>query len=80
MEEVKTPRLVAAAKEFNVGINTLIEFLISKSFNCDGFKAGTKLSKDMYSVLQIKFQSDKVTRQEAEQINLPKNDSDDGEK
>jgi translation initiation factor IF-2 len=80
MEEVNTQRLIAAAKEFNIGINTLIEFLISKNFNCDDFRAGTKLSGDMYSLLQINFQSDKVTRQEAEQINLAKNDSDDEKK
>lgn len=71
MEEVNTPRLVAAAKEFNVGTNTRIDFLISKNFNCDDFKAGTKLSEGMYRVLQVKFQPDKVARQEAEQINLP---------
>lgn len=80
MEEVNTPRLIAAAKEFNIGINTLIEFLISQNFNCDDFKPGTKLSEDMYCVLQIKFQSDKIARQEAKQINLNKNDSDDGKK
>ena len=71
MSEVNTPRLMAAAKEFNIGTNTLIEFLVSKNF--DGtFNPSTKLSEDMYRVLQGEFQQDKAARQKAEQIDLPK--------
>ena len=33
MSEVNTPRLMAAAKEFNIGTNTLIDFLVSKGIN-----------------------------------------------
>ena len=32
-----TPRLLAAAKEFNIGKDTLIEFLANKGFDMDGF-------------------------------------------
>ncbi len=72
MAEVNTPRLMAAAKEFNIGTNTLIDFLISKSFNGDDLKPTSKLSEEMYRVLQSEFQQDKVARQKAQQIDLPK--------
>lgn len=76
MSEVKTPRLMAAAKEFNIGTNTLIEFLVSKSFSQDDLKPTSKLTEDMYRVLQQEFQQDKVARQKAEQIDLPKGAAD----
>ena len=72
MSEVITPRLMAAAKEFNIGTNTLIDFLISKSFSGDDLKPTTKLSEEMYRVLQSEFQGDKAAKQKAEQIDLPK--------
>ena len=72
MSEVNTPRLMAAAKEFNIGTHTLIDFLVSKSFNSDELKPTTKLSEEMYRVLQGEFQQDKAAKQKAEQIDLPK--------
>jgi len=72
MSELNTPRLMAAAKEFNIGTNTLIEFLVSKNFNADELKPSTKLSEDMYRVLQSEFQQDKAAKQKAEQVDLPK--------
>ena len=35
MAELKLPRLLAAAKEFNVGQDTIIDFLIGKGFPKD---------------------------------------------
>ena len=32
MAELKLPRLLAAAKEFNIGQDTLIEFLVKKGY------------------------------------------------
>ena len=72
MSEVNTPRLMAAAKEFNIGTNTLIDFLVSKSFSSDDLKPTTKLTDEMYRVLQGEFQQDKAAKQKAEQIDLPK--------
>ncbi|MFT3979274.1 MAG: translation initiation factor IF-2 [Ferruginibacter sp.] len=72
MSEVNTPRLMAAAKEFNIGSQTLIDFLVSKNFNADDLKPSSKLTEDMYRVLQGEFQSDKAAKQKAEQIDLPK--------
>ena len=73
MSEANTPRLMAAAKEFNIGKDTLIDFLTSKGFSSDDLKPTSKISEDMYRVLQVEFQTDKVAKQKAEQIDLPKN-------
>ena len=71
MSEVTTPRLMAAAKEFNIGTNTLIDFLVSKGIN-EELKPTTKLSETMYRILQSEFQQDKVAHEKAMQIDLPK--------
>lgn len=73
MAEVNTPRLMAAAKEFNIGTGTLTDFLVSKGFETDDLKPSSKISEEMYRVLQVEFQPDKVAKQKAEQIDLPKN-------
>ena len=73
MTEVNTPRLMAAAKEFNIGTGTLTDFLVSKGFDTDDLKPSSKISEEMYRVLQVEFQPDKVAKQKAEQIDLPKN-------
>ena len=73
MSEANTPRLMAAAKEFNIGKDTLIDFLVSKGFNGDDLKPTSKITEEMYRVLQTEFQQDKAARQKAEQIDLPKN-------
>lgn len=67
-----TPRLMAAAKEFNIGAHTLIDFLVSKNFSSDDLKPTSKLTEEMYRVLQVEFQQDKAAKQKAEQIDLPK--------
>jgi translation initiation factor IF-2 len=73
MAEVNTPRLMAAAKEFNIGKDTLIDYLVSKGFEGDELKPTSRISEEMYRVLQVEFQTDKVAKQKAEQIDLPKN-------
>ncbi len=73
MSEANTPRLMAAAKEFNIGKDTLIDFLLSKGFTGDDLKPTSKITEDMYRVLQTEFQQDKAAKQKAEQIDLPKN-------
>ena len=71
MSEIATPRLMAAAKEFNIGTNTLIDFLVSKGIS-EELKPTTKLSETMYRILQSEFQQDKVAHEKAMQIDLPK--------
>jgi translation initiation factor IF-2 len=46
------PRLLAAAKEFNLNQNELINILVKNGFNRDDLKPTFKLSKEMYEVLQ----------------------------
>jgi translation initiation factor IF-2 len=72
MAETTTPRLIAAAKEFNIGKDTLVDFLVGKGFSKDDLKPTAKLSDDMYRALQAEFQSDKVAKLKSEQIDLPK--------
>jgi translation initiation factor IF-2 len=73
MAETKLPRLLAAAKEFNIGQDTLIEFLVGKGFSRDDLKPTAKLSEEMYGALQAGFQSDKVAKTKADAIEIPKN-------
>lgn len=63
---------MAAAKEFNIGKDTLVDFLVGKGFNKDDLKPTAKLTEDMYRALQNEFQSDKVAKLKAVQIDLPK--------
>ena len=72
MSELKLPRLLAAAKEFNIGQDTLIDFLVGKGFSKDDLKPTSKLSEDMYRSLQQEFQSDKAAKMKSDQLELPK--------
>ena len=58
MAETTTPRLMAAAKEFNIGKDTLVDFLTGKGFSNDDLKPTSKLSEEMYRALQLEFQSE----------------------
>ncbi len=72
MAELKLPRLLAAAKEFNVGQDTIIDFLIGKGFPKDELKPTSKLTEDMYRSLQQEFSSDKAAKMKSDQLELPK--------
>ncbi|HWB24219.1 MAG TPA: translation initiation factor IF-2 [Chitinophagaceae bacterium] len=72
MSELKLPRLLQAAREFNIGQDTLIEFLVGKGFSRDALGPTSKLTEDMYRALQAGFQSDKVAKNKADQIEIPK--------
>jgi translation initiation factor IF-2 len=73
MSEVNTPRLMAAAKEFNIGANTLIDFLVSKNLSgSEDLKPTSKLSEDMYRVLQSEYQGDKTAKEKADRVELIK--------
>jgi translation initiation factor IF-2 len=72
MAELKLPRLLGAAKEFNIGQDTLIDFLISKGFSKDDLKPTSKLTEEMYRSLQSEFQSDKAAKIKSDQVDLPK--------
>jgi translation initiation factor IF-2 len=80
MLEVKLPRLLAAAKEFNVGQDTIIEFLVGKGFSRDDLKPTAKLSEEMYRSLQHQFQGDKVAKNKADLVEIPKGVQQEGRK
>ncbi len=68
----KTPRLLAAAKEFNIGKETLIEFLAHKGFEINASNPNTKLTEPMYDALQAEFVQDKLDKNKSNKIALPK--------
>jgi translation initiation factor IF-2 len=81
MSELNTPRLMAAAKEFNIGANTLIDFLVSKNLSgSDDLKPTSKLSDEMYRVLQGEYQGDKTAKEKADRVELIKTVSGDPKK
>ena len=69
MSEVKSIRLSKAAKEFNIAVPTVIEFLESKGFETDS-NPNSKLTPDMYIALETQFQGDKKAKEAAEKIAL----------
>lgn len=70
-ETTNTPRLLAAAKEFNIGKDTLVEFLSKKGFEIDA-KPSTKITEEMYYALQDEFAKDKAAKRKSDAIALPK--------
>lgn len=68
----KTPRLLAAAKEFNIGKDTLVEYLTDKGFEINARNPNTKLTAEMYEALQGEFAQDKLAKRKSEEIALPK--------
>ena len=63
---------MAAAKEFNVGKDTLVDFLEGKGFSRDDLKPTSKLTEEMYRALQTGFQTDKAAKAKSDQIEIPK--------
>ena len=80
MAELKLPRLLAAAKEFNVGQDTISDFLIGKGFPKDDLKPTSKLTEEMYRALQQEFQGDKAAKMKSDQLELPKGSQPDAKK
>ncbi|MBL7712648.1 MAG: translation initiation factor IF-2 [Chitinophagaceae bacterium] len=78
--ENTTPRLLAAAKEFNIGKETLIEFLTNKNFEVNASNPNTKLTEEMYFALQAEFAKDKLVKKKSDEIALPKGQSTDARK
>ena len=57
-------RLSKAAKEFNVGRDTIVEFLAKKGFSVDP-SPNTKLTSEMYELLVKEYQGEKDVKKEA---------------
>lgn len=60
----KPMRLTKAAREFNVGVNTITDFLNKKGFKED-FSPNSKLTPDMISLLVAEYQSEKDVKEKA---------------
>jgi len=68
-EGVTTTRLSKAAREFNIGIKTVVEFLARKGFAMD-MDPNAKLTQEMYSLLMKEFATEKHVKEEAKKIGL----------
>ncbi len=62
-------RLMKAAKEFNIGKDTLVEFLKGKNFEVNN-SPNTVLSEDMYEELMLEYAADKAAKKKSEKISL----------
>ena len=60
-------RLSKAAKEFNVAVSTIQEFLAKKGFQGD-FSPNTKLTKEMYDLIVKEYQGEKEVKNEAKKL------------
>ena len=66
-EDVKATRLSKAAREFNVGISTIVEFLHKKGFDIDP-NPNTKLPSDAYNLLVKEYSTDINAKKESEKL------------
>ncbi|MFA6200881.1 MAG: translation initiation factor IF-2 [Bacteroidales bacterium] len=68
-EENKTIRLNKVAKEFNVGITTLVEFLAKKGKKIES-NPNTKIDGELYNILASAFQSERKVKEDASKLTL----------
>jgi translation initiation factor IF-2 len=68
-EDVKATRLSKAAREFNVGISTIVEFLHKKGFDLDP-NPNTKLPHEAYLLLVKEYSTDISAKKESERLIL----------
>ncbi len=62
-------RLNKVAKDFNVGIQTLVEYLAKKGHQVEQ-SPNTKISDEQYELLATAFQGERMVKQEADKIEL----------
>ncbi|RRN77539.1 GTP-binding protein, partial [Pseudoxanthomonas sp. SGD-10] len=71
MSEDKKLGILKVAKELNIGIGTIAEFLGTQGFKVEA-KPNTKLTEQMYSALLKEYQGDKILKEEAKNIVIGK--------
>lgn len=69
MVEKKATRLSKAAREFNVGISTIVDFLGKKGHKIDS-NPNTKVGPEMYDLLLEEYSSDLNVKKESEKLTL----------
>ena len=65
----KATRLSKLAREFNVGISTIVEFLHKKGYDIDS-NPNTKVSEELYDILVEEYKSDLNVKKESEKLSL----------
>lgn len=68
-EDIKATRLSKAARVFNVGISTIVEFLHKKGFDLDP-NPNTKLPHEAYLLLLKEYSGDLHVKKESEKLML----------
>ena len=61
-------RLSKVAREFNVGISTIVEFLNKKGIQDIEANPNTKISEDIYSMLDKEYSKDVTVKKESEKV------------
>lgn len=69
MSKGETKRLSKVAKEFNVGISTIVEFLHKKGVEVDS-NPNTKINDDIFDILVKEYSSEIHVKKESEKISL----------
>ncbi|WP_319229704.1 translation initiation factor IF-2 [Draconibacterium orientale] len=65
----KTTRLSKLARQFNVGIHTIVEFLHKKGYEIDS-NPNTKVAEDAVQLLEKEYKVDITIKKESEKMNL----------
>ncbi len=69
MAEKKATRLSKAARQFNVGISTIVEFLHKKGHDVDS-NPNTKIEPELYELLVEEYSTDLNVKKDAEMLTL----------
>ncbi|MFO7935763.1 MAG: translation initiation factor IF-2 [Bacteroidales bacterium] len=69
MADKKATRLSKIAREFNVGINTIVDFLGKKGYEIDS-NPNTKVDPELYDLLVEEYSSDLSVKKESEKMTL----------
>lgn len=69
MDSTKATRLSKIAREFNVGISTIVDFLQGKGETIDS-NPNTKVTTEQYDMLLKEYSSDLTIKKESEKVNL----------
>ncbi|MEX0986665.1 MAG: translation initiation factor IF-2 [Bacteroidales bacterium] len=69
MAEIKATRLSKAAREFNVGISTIVDFLQKKGHGVDP-NPNTKLEPELYDLLVDEYSSDLNVKKDADKLTM----------
>jgi translation initiation factor IF-2 len=67
----KTNRLSKVAREFNVGIHTIVDFLQDKGFDVE-LNPNTKITEEMYHHIESEYSTDLNVRKKSEELSKQK--------